>query len=77
MYEKMYCKLFNAVTDALVQMESLNFGLAERILRDGQRKAENIYVGEEEEEETELPYKELLSPGMNVILHSEPSKRKS
>lgn len=76
MYEKMYCKLFNAVTDALEQMENLNYGLAERILRDGQRKTEGIYIGEEEEGEAELPHEELLSPCMNVILHSEPSKRK-
>ena len=76
MYEKMYYKLFNAITDALEQMESLNYGLAERILRDGQRKAENIYLGGEEEEESERPHEELLSPSMNVILRSEPSKRK-
>lgn len=76
MYEKMYLKLFNAVTDALVQMENLNYGLAERILRDGQQKAESIYTGEEEEEEIKFPHEELLSPGMNVILHSEPPKCK-
>lgn len=75
-YQKMYSKLFNAVTDALEQIENLNYGLAERILRDGQRKAESIYTGEDEEEEMEPPHKELLSRGMNAILHSEPPKRK-
>ncbi len=74
MYEKMYSKLFNAITDALEQMENYNYGLAERILRDGQKKAENIYMREEDEDEIKIPHEELLAPGMNVILRSEPTK---
>ena len=73
MYEKMYSKLFSAITDALEQIENCNYGLAERILREGQQKAENMYI-DDEEDEIKIPHEELLSPSMNVILHSEPRK---
>lgn len=77
MYEKMYHNLFNAVTDALEQIEICNYGLAERILRDGQQKTESIYVGDENEDEIEIPHRELLSPSMNVLLHAKPMKHTS
>lgn len=77
MYEKMYHKLFNAVTDALEQIEICNYGLAERILRDGQQKTESMYIGEESEDEIEISHGELLSPSMNILLHAEPIKHTS
>lgn len=35
-YEKMYFRLFNRVTDALAELERLNFGAAAEILKAAQ-----------------------------------------
>ena len=43
-YEKLYHLLFNAITDALKQMESQNYGDAEELLVAAQQKAEEIYI---------------------------------
>ena len=43
-YEKLYHLLFNAITDALEQMESQNYGDAEELLVAAQQKAEEIYI---------------------------------
>jgi len=43
-YEKMYSTLFNAITDALEQIEQQNFGSAKDILIAAQQKAEEIYI---------------------------------
>ena len=50
-YQKMYTTLFNAITDALEQMESQNFGTAKETLITAQQEAEAnraafIYGGE-------------------------------
>ena len=46
-YEKLYHLLFNAITDALEQMESQNFGTAKEILIAAQQQAEEIYMSAE------------------------------
>lgn len=43
-YEKLYYLLFNAVTDALEDIEERNYGVAEKRLKAAQREAEEIYV---------------------------------
>ena len=46
-YEKMYHLLFNAITDALEQMEKQNYGTAKDLLITAQQKAEEIYMSAE------------------------------
>ena len=46
-YQKMYTTLFNAITDALEQMESQNFGTAKETLITAQQEAEEIYMSAE------------------------------
>ena len=41
-YEKMYHLLFNAITDALEQMEKQNLGSAKDLLTTAQQKTEEI-----------------------------------
>ena len=43
-YEKMYHLLFNAITDALEQMEKQNLGSAKDLLTSAQQKTEEIYM---------------------------------
>ena len=43
-YEKMYHLLFNAITDALEQMEKQNLGSAKALLTTAQQKTEEIYM---------------------------------
>ena len=43
-YEKLYHLLFNAITDALEQMEKQNFGTAKETLIAAQQQAEEIYI---------------------------------
>lgn len=43
-YEKLYHLLFNAVTDALEQMEARNYGEAAETLRAAQEDAEEMYM---------------------------------
>ena len=43
-YEKMYSTLFNAITDALEQIEQQNFGSAKDLLIAAQQQAEEIYT---------------------------------
>ena len=43
-YEKMYHLLFNAITDALEQMEKQNLGSAKDLLPPAQQKTEEIYM---------------------------------
>ena len=47
-YQKMYTTLFNAVTDALEQMESQNYGDARATLIAAQQKVEEIYITAED-----------------------------
>ena len=43
-YKKMYHLLFNAITDALEQIEQQNFGSAKDLLIAAQQQAEEIYI---------------------------------
>ena len=43
-YQKMYYLLFNAITDALEQMDAQNYGEAKETLISAQQKAEEIYI---------------------------------
>ena len=43
-YDKMYSLLFNAITDALEQIEQQNFGSAKDLLIAAQQKTEEIYL---------------------------------
>ena len=47
-YNKMYLLLFNAISDALEQMESQNYGDARATLIAAQQKAEEIYITAED-----------------------------
>ena len=49
MYQKMYVHLFNAVSDALLQMERQNFGAAADLLIQAQQACEDIYLDAEDE----------------------------
>jgi len=51
MYKKMYLHLFNAVTDALAQMERQNFGAAAERLMQAQQTCKEIYLDAEDEDE--------------------------
>ena len=46
-YEKLYHLLFNAITDALEQMEQQNYGTAKETLITAQQEAEVIYMSAE------------------------------
>ena len=43
-YRKMYSTLFNAITDALAQIEKQNYGDARTPLIAAQQKAEEMYI---------------------------------
>ena len=43
-YQKIYTTLFNAITDALSQIETQNYGDAKEILISAQQKEEKIYI---------------------------------
>ncbi len=46
MYEKMYYKLFNAVTDAMDLMEQQKYQEALTLLEQASREAEEIYISQ-------------------------------
>ena len=52
-YQKMYFHLFNAITDALVQLELQNYGLAAERLKVAQVDGENAYLTEDDATNTE------------------------
>ena len=43
-YQKMYLTLFNAITDALAQIENQNYGDTKSTLIAAQQKAEEMYI---------------------------------
>ena len=47
-YQKMYTTLFNAITDALSQIETQNYGDAKETFITAQQKAEEIYIAAKE-----------------------------
>lgn len=48
-YQKLYHSLFNAITDALEDMEQANYGLAAERLRRAQIEAEEAYLEDGDE----------------------------
>jgi len=44
-FQRMYFVLFNAITDALAEIDAMNFGTARELLRQAQIKSEEIYIG--------------------------------
>ena len=48
-YQKLYTLLFNAVTDAVEELEALNLGRAKERLVAAQRQAEEQYIESEED----------------------------
>ena len=50
MYKEMYYTLFNAITDAVDQLEQCNYGQAASILKQAQAAAEEIYVSAPDQE---------------------------
>ena len=49
MYRKMYYRLFNAISDALEEMEQQNYGQAKERLIAAQQECEEMYLQEGEE----------------------------
>ncbi len=47
-YQKMYLLLFNAITDALAQLQAQNSGRAALILQKAQADAEELYIEADE-----------------------------
>lgn len=45
-YKKGYLLLFNCITDALQQMERMNFGQARELLVKGQQRGEELFLSE-------------------------------
>ena len=45
-YQKLYTLMFNAATDALANMEAMNFGAAKDRLRTAQQQAEEFYIAD-------------------------------
>ena len=50
-YQKLYTLLFNAVTDAVEELEALNVGAAKVRLISAQQRAEELYVSGEEDQD--------------------------
>jgi len=48
-YQKIYAGMFNAVTDAIIQLEQNNYGTAREVLQQAQISAEEAYVNETSE----------------------------
>lgn len=44
MFEKMYFRLFNVITDALLAMEAQNYGTAKHYLLTAQLECEEFYI---------------------------------
>lgn len=48
-YQKLYTLLFNACTDAIVQIDRQNYGIARDLLVCAQQDAEELYMLEDQE----------------------------
>ena len=53
-YQKMYSTLFNAITDALAQIENQNYSDAKSTLIAAQQKAEEMYITAQTQHRTEI-----------------------
>ena len=51
-YQKMYSITFNAISDALEQLDKLDVGAARKLLEDAQSRAEELYISQEEDGES-------------------------
>lgn len=49
-YQKMYVIAFNAISDALEELDKLNIGTAKRQLREAQFHTEELYISQAEED---------------------------
>ena len=49
-YQKLYMLLFNAFTDAIMQIDAQNYGSARAVLVKAQQNAEEFYLDDENEE---------------------------
>lgn len=47
----MYCLLFNAITDALDEIEAMNYGSARETLRQAQIRSEEIYIDSDDKKQ--------------------------
>lgn len=47
-YQKLYTLMFNAVTDALADMDAMNFGAAKDRLQSAQIQAEELYINQDD-----------------------------
>lgn len=54
-FQKSYCILFNACTDALQALEERNYGLARQLLMEGQQAAEGAFLEEQGDFDLETP----------------------
>jgi len=48
-YQKLYTMLFNALTDAVEQLDRQNFGAARELLIRAQQSAEEAYIAADQE----------------------------
>lgn len=53
-YQHLYTLLFNAITDALRQMDAQNPAAAKLLLIIAQQQAENLYISDEENADTPI-----------------------
>lgn len=49
-YQKMYAIAFNAISDALEELDKLNIGTAKRQLREAQSRTEELYISQDEDD---------------------------
>ncbi len=59
-----YTALFNAVTDAIALINEMNFGAARETLKQGQCLAEDLYMGETEDERRAKAWMKKLDESM-------------
>lgn len=49
-YQKMYAVAFNAISDALEELDKLNIGAAKDCLKEAQSRTEEIYISQDGED---------------------------
>lgn len=49
-YQKMYAVAFNAISDALEELDKLNIGTAKECLKEAQFHTEELYISQAEED---------------------------
>ncbi|WP_325201331.1 hypothetical protein [Oscillibacter sp.] len=49
-YQKMYAIAFNAISDALEELDKLNIGAAKEHLKEAQFHTEELYIAQDEED---------------------------